>query len=86
MTSPHPGEGIPPETAEALNRYADLGLIISWRYVVGRGIVVIDGAMHELTYRSWADVGRLTSLLEGVECAIRTGKVKIGGDEGGDRG
>jgi hypothetical protein len=82
VSSALPGGDIPAEIADALNRSAALGLITSWRFFPGRGIVVIDGAMHELVYRTWAAAEALTGLLEGVETALRTGKVKNGGGEG----
>ena len=85
VSIPQPGGGWA-EIREALARYKALGLIISWEQEHPGELVVIDGAMHEIVFRSPASAVPVVRVLEGAECAIRTGKVKASSDGGGDRG
>jgi hypothetical protein len=85
VTVPDPAGGWG-EIREALDRYQSLGLIISWEQEHPGELVVIDGAMHEIVFRSPASAVPVVRVLEGAECAIRTGKIKTGSDGGGDRG
>ncbi len=63
----------------ALDQAQAYGLIISWREVPGRGIVVIAGDMAEHELLSDRDADLFCGALGGAVCALRDGKARADG-------